>query len=69
MDWRHVAVVTHWGFIRGLTGRQARNAELVPFDPERRGLLSRYRALPQIFRETQQIAVGILDQELTLPDS
>ncbi len=37
-DWRHVAVVTHWGFIRGLTGRQARNAELVPFDPERRGL-------------------------------
>lgn len=37
-DWRHIAVVTHWGFIRGLTGRQARNAELVPFDPERRGL-------------------------------
>ena len=37
-DWRHVAVVTHWGFIRGLTGRQARNAELVPCDPERRGL-------------------------------
>jgi broad specificity phosphatase PhoE len=32
-DWRHVAVVSHWGFIRGLTGRDARNAELVPFDP------------------------------------
>lgn len=32
-DWRHVAVVSHWGFIRGLTGHDARNAELVPFDP------------------------------------
>jgi broad specificity phosphatase PhoE len=34
-DWQHVAVVSHWGFIRGLTGRDARNAELVPFDPSR----------------------------------
>jgi broad specificity phosphatase PhoE len=34
-DWRHVAVVSHWGFIRGLTGHDARNAELVPFDPTR----------------------------------
>ena len=32
-DWRHVAVVSHWGFIRMLTGREAKNAELVPFDP------------------------------------
>jgi broad specificity phosphatase PhoE len=32
-DWRHVAVVSHWGFIRGLTGHDAHNAELVPFDP------------------------------------
>lgn len=34
-DWRHVAVVSHWGFIRRLTGRDVRNAELVPFDPTR----------------------------------
>jgi len=32
-DWRHVAVVSHWGFIKRLTGREARNAEIVPFDP------------------------------------
>jgi len=32
-DWRHVGVVSHWGFIRTLTGREVRNAELVPFDP------------------------------------
>jgi broad specificity phosphatase PhoE len=32
-DWRHVAVVSHWGFIRTLTGYEARNAELVAFDP------------------------------------
>jgi broad specificity phosphatase PhoE len=32
-DWRRVAVITHWGFIRGLTGQEARNGQLVPFDP------------------------------------
>ncbi len=32
-DWRHVGVVSHWGFIRALTGRDAKNAEVVPFDP------------------------------------
>ena len=32
-DWRHLGVVSHWGFIRVLTGREVRNAELVPFDP------------------------------------
>jgi glucosyl-3-phosphoglycerate phosphatase len=32
-DWRHVGVVSHWGFIRTLTGREARNAEVVLFDP------------------------------------
>ena len=35
-DWEHVGVVSHWGFIRGLTGHDARNAEIVPFDPTRR---------------------------------
>lgn len=32
-DWRHVGVVSHWGFIRMLTGREVRNAEVVAFDP------------------------------------
>ncbi|MGE0718134.1 MAG: histidine phosphatase family protein [Alphaproteobacteria bacterium] len=32
-DWRHVAVVTHWGFIRGLTGQRVGNGAVVPFDP------------------------------------
>jgi broad specificity phosphatase PhoE len=32
-DWQRVAVVTHWGFIRGMTGIEARNGELVRFDP------------------------------------
>jgi broad specificity phosphatase PhoE len=32
-DRHRIAVVTHWGFIRGLTGHSARNGELVRFDP------------------------------------
>lgn len=32
-DWRQIAIVTHWGFIRGLTGLAVGNAELVAFDP------------------------------------
>lgn len=32
-DWRHVAVVTHWGFIRGLTGQAVENGTLVPYEP------------------------------------
>ena len=31
-DWRHVLVVTHWGFIRSLTGLEVGNAAIVPFD-------------------------------------
>ena len=33
-NWRHVLVVTHWGFIRGLTGHEVPNAAIVTFDPE-----------------------------------
>ena len=33
VDWPRVAVVSHWGFIRGLTGRELRNGELIRFDP------------------------------------
>jgi broad specificity phosphatase PhoE len=32
-DWRHVAVVSHWGFILRLTGRELRNGEHIAFDP------------------------------------
>ncbi len=32
-DWREVAVVTHWGFIRALTGRPVANGEVVRIDP------------------------------------
>lgn len=32
-DWRHLLVVTHWGFIRGLTGQAVENATIVDFDP------------------------------------
>lgn len=32
-DWAHVAVVTHWGVIRALTGRRVRNCETVRIDP------------------------------------
>lgn len=32
-DWPHVLVVSHWGFIRGLTGRRVGNCAVVPFDP------------------------------------
>lgn len=31
--WGRTAVVTHWGFIRSLTGTQVTNGELVKFDP------------------------------------
>jgi broad specificity phosphatase PhoE len=32
-DWRRVAVVSHWGFIRNLTGRELGNGEVLRFDP------------------------------------
>ncbi len=31
-DWRHLLVVSHWGFIKGLTGLAVQNGELVSFD-------------------------------------
>ncbi len=31
-DWRHVAVVSHWGFIRAATGLAVGNAELVRWE-------------------------------------
>jgi len=34
-DWRRVAVVTHWGFIRGLTGLTVPNAAALRVDPHR----------------------------------
>jgi broad specificity phosphatase PhoE len=32
-NWDRIAVVTHWGFIRSLTGTQVTNGELLSFDP------------------------------------
>jgi len=32
-DWPRIAVVSHWGFIRGLTGQGVRNGEILRFDP------------------------------------
>jgi broad specificity phosphatase PhoE len=32
-DWPATAVVTHWGFIRALTGQRVPNAHLLRFDP------------------------------------
>ena len=32
-DWPHVAVVSHWGFIRGVTGLALTNGSLMSFDP------------------------------------
>ena len=31
-DWRDVAVVTHWGFVRAMTGQQVQNGEIVRVD-------------------------------------
>ncbi|MFZ5791415.1 MAG: histidine phosphatase family protein [Pseudomonadota bacterium] len=32
-DWSEVAVVTHWGFIRSLTGTEVTNGALLAYDP------------------------------------
>jgi len=32
-DWHAIAVVSHWGFIRALTGQRVPNAHLLRFDP------------------------------------
>ncbi len=32
-DWAHVAVVSHWGFIRGLTGQAMANGTFMNYDP------------------------------------
>jgi len=32
-DWGEVAVISHWGFIRGLTGETVTNCQTVVFDP------------------------------------
>ena len=32
-DWPRTAVVTHWGFIRALTGQRVTNGHLLRFDP------------------------------------
>jgi glucosyl-3-phosphoglycerate phosphatase len=36
-DWARVAVVSHWGFIRGLTGLTVQNGAVLRIDPHRPG--------------------------------
>jgi broad specificity phosphatase PhoE len=36
-DWARVAVVSHWGFIRGLTGLTVQNGAVLRVDPHRPG--------------------------------
>ena len=38
-DWPNVAVVTHWGFIRALTGHAVANGAHLVFDPTRESVL------------------------------
>ena len=33
-DWDEVAVVTHWGFIRGFTGAELHNTESIRIAPD-----------------------------------
>ena len=35
LDWARVAVVSHWGFIRGLTGLTVQNGAVLRIDPHR----------------------------------
>ena len=32
-DWRHVAVITHWGFIKAITGARVPNGEIIRVEP------------------------------------
>jgi broad specificity phosphatase PhoE len=32
-DWHAILVVTHWGFVRGLTGHELKNAQMLAYDP------------------------------------
>jgi len=34
--WEHIAIVSHWGFIRALTGQRVPNGHLLRFDPHSR---------------------------------
>ncbi len=50
-DWRDVAVVTHWGFIRSLTGMTVPNCAVLRIDPTQPGLSPRTLSplpLPQV---------------------
>ncbi len=38
-DWPEILIVSHWGFIRGLTGESVTNAQHLAYDPEADQLL------------------------------
>jgi broad specificity phosphatase PhoE len=45
-DWRNVAVVTHWGFIRGLTGMAVPNCAVLRVDPTKPGISPETLSMP-----------------------
>src|SRR3546814_20655636 len=45
-DWRRVAVVTHWGVIRALTGRVVQTGAMLRFDPTGRMVAVDFRPGP-----------------------
>jgi hypothetical protein len=45
-DWPDVLVVTHWGFIRGLTGVTVGNSEAIPFDPTAEPIAEPFAGVP-----------------------
>jgi broad specificity phosphatase PhoE len=46
-SWHEVAVVTHWGFIRGLTGLAVPNGAVLRFDPTRPDIAAESLFLPK----------------------
>lgn len=46
LDWPDVLVITHWGFIRGLTGVTVGNSETIPFDPTSEPVSAPFAGVP-----------------------
>lgn len=46
-DWPDVLVVTHWGFIRGLTGVTVGNSERIKFDPTGEPIVEPFAGVPK----------------------
>ena len=53
-DWTGVAVVSHWGFIRGLTGLTVPNGAVLRIDPHRPDLAAEFLLLPPVGTENKK---------------